>query len=766
VSASAAPGEVSARAASGVLLPPVVFLAIVLPFLGRAHAIDDPLYLEAARHVLAHPFDPLGGPSFWHERPAALFDDLYNPPLTAYLLAIPMALAGGSEIAVHLLMIFIALLALGATAAVGRRLETPPRLTLLLATSPALALASVSAMTDVPFLLLTALAYGAALGARATQAGTLVGASALTKYSGALSLVPVVLALRSRERWRSMLVAAGVLGAWCVVSLVLYGQVHAKAASRFQLIDGRRQAELLLSFVASLGLVGLPSALGLLRWSRVLVIAAVVAGTAAAASIANRSGSFGIALVAFACFASGVALLVAAVQASLRTRDPFLLAAFWLPVMYTVTLVYFGAARYVLPLLPPLLWLLHRGGAFVPEASRRRCVISTLAGAGLCFALLWGDARYANAWRSAAVQLPNPPRRFENGHWGFQWYAGRRGYAPLLPREALRGGDVVAEAVETHAPGVVPAHRAALADRGRIAVASSSLRVMDPGVHAGLYSSAWGLLPFGFRSGAVEIVRLWTPAPWLMDVAARPAAGPVVLDLGSPEARWTELDGWSGDEGFDDGGVRRTFAWIVGPEAALRVSLRSGLGRVALRVFPTPGAEGPLAIAIGASARATVTVAAGWRTYEAAVDGTVSGGPTTIILRPSGYHKPGVLDRERRELAVAVDGIAFGDGDPAASNHGVWPMPAADGRPGLLVANQRAWLGGAAQSRVRMRIAAGPPAQLLWTSEAGDQQLWSAASCTSEECGVDVVTPPWPGVLVLDAVRALVSDLAIEPAAR
>jgi hypothetical protein len=144
----------------------------------------------------------------------------------------------------------------------------------------------------------------------------------------------------------------------------------------------------------------------------------------------------------------------------------------------------------------------------------------------------------------------------------------------------------------------------------------------------------------------------------------------------------------------------------------------------------------------------------------------VSGGPTTIILRPSGYQRPGVLDRERRELAVAVDGIAFGDGDPAASNHGVWPMPAADGRPGLLVANQRAWLGEWPGSRVRMRLTAGPAAQLLWTSATGDQELWSAASCASEECGVDVITPPWPGVLVLDAVRALVSELAVEPAAR
>src|SRR6185295_19860579 len=141
-----------------------------------------------------------------------------------------------------------------------------------------------------------------------------------------------------------------------------------------------------------------------------------------------------------------------------------------------------------------------------------------------------------------------------------------------------------------------------------------------------------------------------------------------------------------------------------------------------------------LGIAIGPSAHATVTVAAGWRTYETAVEGTVSGGSTTIVLRPSGYHRPGVFDRERRDLALAIDGIAFGDGEPAAANHGVWPMAAEEGRVGLLVANARARLDAAPGSRVRMRLHTSLRTQLLWTGEAGDRQLWSSASCASEEC--------------------------------
>src|SRR5213083_1652452 len=104
------PGEMPppSRALRASIPSVLLLLAITLPFAGRAHHIDDPLYLTAARQVRDAPGDPLGGPSFWHDRPATLFDDLFNPPLTAYLLAVPVAAGGGAERPVHLLMILVA----------------------------------------------------------------------------------------------------------------------------------------------------------------------------------------------------------------------------------------------------------------------------------------------------------------------------------------------------------------------------------------------------------------------------------------------------------------------------------------------------------------------------------------------------------------------------------------------------------------------------------------------------------------------------------
>ena len=55
-----------------------------------------------------------------------------------------------------------------------------------------------------------------------------------------------------------------------------------------------------------------------------------------------------------------------------------------------------------------------------------------------------------------------------------------------------------------------------------------------------------------------------TTAIWgLVTVAADPPASPVSVDLGSIEGRAVLLDGWSGDEGFDDAGRFTSFVWAV-----------------------------------------------------------------------------------------------------------------------------------------------------------------------------------------------------------
>jgi hypothetical protein len=648
----------SPSARSAGLAAAVLLLLVTLPFASSAHKIDDPLYLAAARHVLAHPLDPLGGPSFWHEQPGTLFQDLYNPPLIAYLLALPVALDGGRELTVHVLMIALASLALLVCAAAGEAWDVPPRYTLLFAASPALAVSAVSAMTDVVFLLFCALAWGLARRGGVASPGLAAGLSALTKYVGLLNLPLVVLAApRARRGLTAATIGACLFAAYCAWNVAADGALHIRAAGRFQELSLARQSTFAASFVASLGLVGLPAVFGLLRWSRSTALAAAVAAAAGLAYMQGRPGSTGLALVAFG---SGGALLWAAGLATRRVRDPFLRVAFWVFAVYASVFVYFGTARYLLPALPPLLWLLVRGEGLVENPSPPRLFGSVAASAIVALVVLRADAGFADAWREAGGRLPRSARGFHTGRWGFFWYAGERGYQPLRPRERLRKGDMIAEPAGIHSVPPVPAQAALLVPRGLVRVASPSLRVLDGAAGAGLYSSFWGVLPLGWRRGATEQVALLTPDPDLLAALDRPVAGPVVVDLGSDQAPRVELDGWSALEAFtDEDGTRRTFVWGVGPESALRVPLPAGLQRITLRASPAPSAVGRLRIQIGQDAHAAVDLQPGWRSYVVPLVGSVPGGLTDVVLVPSGYESPGARAAERRELSVAVDVIGF-----------------------------------------------------------------------------------------------------------
>jgi len=660
--------------------PSALLLALTLPFTGRAFNIDEPLYLGAARHLLAHPFDPLGAPSAWHGAATTYFHDSYNPPLTAYLLAPAIAIAGGRAWPLRLLAIGVALLTLRSLTRVGQQLGVPGRAFLLLAASPLFALCSVSVMADMPSLWLSALAWQAALAARPASAGAWAGLSSLAKYSSLLNFPICWLAQRSgRARALTVAIGAGIFGLWCLSNLAGPGSLHVVAAARFARFEPRRLFQIAGAFVAGVGLAGLPAALLLLRWDRALVAATALGAIWGGLAPVQP-------LVSGIAFASGSALLLAALRASWRHRHGFLLGALWLQALYAVGFVHFGAARYALPLLAPMLFLLALGGEIDLRAGARWW---TAIGTGVVLALglSWADAGYADAWRRAAERLPSAARGFGTGAWGFQWYATDRGYRPLEPRLDLRAGDLLAEPEGIHVSRPPPALAALLEAQGSIDVASPWLRVMDRSASAGLYSSDWGLLPFGLRRGARERVALSSPARWLLARLDAPAPGPVSLDIGTPEARHVLLDGWSGDESFAQADGTRTFAWMEGPEAALRVRIPKAVRRICLVAYPGREALGPLDIAVGSEARARVVLREGWRSYEADVEGTVGGGLTTVVLRPAGYRTPGRFDSEPRALSVAVDAIGF-DRD-AAGNHGTWAARH-EGRPMLLVAGDPA----------------------------------------------------------------------------
>ena len=60
---------------------------LLLPFLGKAFHIDDPIYLRVAQHVLESPWNFYGFSMNWYGTLQPVYEINQNPPLLSYYLA-------------------------------------------------------------------------------------------------------------------------------------------------------------------------------------------------------------------------------------------------------------------------------------------------------------------------------------------------------------------------------------------------------------------------------------------------------------------------------------------------------------------------------------------------------------------------------------------------------------------------------------------------------------------------------------------------------
>ncbi len=75
------------RASLSAWLLTAVTLACLLPFLGKAFHMDDPLFIWAARHIESHPFDFYGFDVEWGLQQTPMSAEMLNPPLASYFMA-------------------------------------------------------------------------------------------------------------------------------------------------------------------------------------------------------------------------------------------------------------------------------------------------------------------------------------------------------------------------------------------------------------------------------------------------------------------------------------------------------------------------------------------------------------------------------------------------------------------------------------------------------------------------------------------------------
>jgi hypothetical protein len=517
------------------LLLIAAFVAVQVPFLGTAFRIDEPNIIRIGQRAEAVPADPYGFQINWVGRDESAFDVLANPPGVPLWLAATGSLFGWSEVSLHAAMLPFAALALLGMWILAGELGADRRLAIvLLAASPAFFLGSQVVMPDVAMLAFANLAVGLALLYRRTGSGTAAALSALcgllapfAKYNGVIAgaaLGAVWLVSKERRKGLFALAAMPALGlaAWSLWSLEIYGRAHVLHMAEF---ESGGDTNIFSALVAYAGLALLPLAAALPSPPRPALRGIVEAVTAGAFGLMWCGGTFILELGPWASAGYGASAAIAiryAVTACVlgsdwvRGRDLDGIALLcWLAfgIWFQFGLL-FASARYLLPLLPPLILMVLRARLVDPES---RVVKAALVASGaLCVAIAIGDARQANLARQFVRDVVVPERAkasgrfFFDGHWGFQYYCEEAGGTILnyWKQERWREGDFVAIAMNPFPSHTRPQPGSGIAFESRSWELSPGwpVRTVDCAVPANFYGPGMQrcrgtVLPWGFATG-------------------------------------------------------------------------------------------------------------------------------------------------------------------------------------------------------------------------------------------------------------------------
>lgn len=533
-------------------------LLLFLPFLGKAFHIDDAGFLELARMVDWNPLRTAAEAAGGTGDPRSLPYGATHTVLMPYLVKVLAGLFGEREVPLHAAFLLFPLAALAALIALFERwYPASPRRTfgmvLLFASIPAFLVSGQSIMADVPTLaclLASLLAFERSFGtdrrAPALLGGLLLAFAVFASYQ-MLAFVPLVL-LGARLRGRlnrtvvmGALIPVALLGVWLALVYARHGHVpvapadlagtgsgiaaELKRGLRPDILAGK--AVFLLAMLgASLLFVSLTRLLSLRTPARPLVrIAAAAIACSVPLLFRVRYSPLETAGLALLCGLGAVAVYDA-VRAGLtgrreeQARDRFLAAWAVMVIGYNLLFMPFGSARYLLPALPPLVFLLLHVPPDQAAARQRGPAKASV----IVLALLWGvasaasDHAYAGTYRSFAKEVrqfrENRPQTFTTwyiGKWGMQFYLEREG-CRVLPAgsQAPRAGDfiIIPEMPRFWEPAPEVGGRMVFY-ASREFRSTLPLRLFNRRSNAGFYAHHWGLLPFAFSREPDEVFQVW-----------------------------------------------------------------------------------------------------------------------------------------------------------------------------------------------------------------------------------------------------------------
>jgi len=531
-----APAEpiLTGRPALRLLLLAGLTVLCLAPFVGKAFHIDDPLFLWAAKQIQANPGNPYGFSVNWYGVAMPMSEVTKNPPLTSYYIAAVAAVAGWSERSLHLAFLLPAIVAILGTYLLAERMCRRPLLAALCTLfTPAFIVSSSNVMSDTLMLALWVVAVAlwvTGLERRSwillTLSGVSIALCSLAKYFG-MSLIPLLFLYSVfRERrvpWAAayLLVPVALLGAYQWATNELYGRGLLLDAASYA--TGARTSwskysfeKLLIGLGFTGGCLGAAWLFALRSWrpGALLAVGAIAITVTVAVASARMIGNhelgegdqnlWATAGLLGLFVAGGLSILAPAILALAKRSDPdeMLLALWILGTFAFAAIVNWSTnARSILPMIPAAAIMMMR--QLEHRRNARLGVGPMIAGVALAAVVAmgvgWADFVYANSARQAANVIhakyqSNPRGIWFEGHWGFQYYM-----------DALSGKEIDSHTTQLY-PGdiiIIPENNTNVspAPEGRTRLVET---IEIPGgrwistmrLGAGLYSDAFGLLPF------------------------------------------------------------------------------------------------------------------------------------------------------------------------------------------------------------------------------------------------------------------------------
>jgi hypothetical protein len=542
---------------------PALLLAsmILLPWLGKAHTIDDTTFLLQAAHVLKDPLHPTAFEMVADGDRIRLSSKLVSGPVMAHLL-VPSVLLGGAEWAAHLVQYLLMLVTILATVSLAFRLGVDGRgarfAGLLLASTPAVMVMATTSMADVPAMAFAVLGMERFVAWRHEFRWHQCVATLLCFSFAALArphlilILPVALALecgrvlplfrrhaQSSERPRnaphvepalhSRSCAKRMLLLLCPLCLAAILTVFVAAVTADPIRPGSDFMRVTFSRLQA-GNIALNLAAFSLHWIFVFPLALLwiclgvcwkrlpwnlalwlAPAMAIFIWILDR-GTHRVGLLSLALACVGAFVLLDILFDAWRRRDGvhFFLGAWLLIALPSIAYVQLPS-RYLIASAPAaaiLLALLAKRSSPGPRFMRW---VAVSAGVVLSLLIIAADAEFASIGRRVAADQIAPRvakgiRVWINSEWGFQWYALKAGATPLSkqPPYPSPGDVLVSSSVAPHLTLDLYPNRhliASFTENSRFG------RIMAR--PAGFYSNGYGYLPWFFRNGEIEKVTIW-----------------------------------------------------------------------------------------------------------------------------------------------------------------------------------------------------------------------------------------------------------------